>query len=232
MYDSYLKEFSAKVVDIKENAIVLDQTAFYPWGGGLDSDIGIIIKGDREYNVLEVKKDKETGDILHYLNDVKGLNIGDNVVGRIDWDRRYKLMRLHTAAHIIAAILYNKYNVLITGGHITPEYARDDFSIDKDNWREIINETIEEANNIVREAREVKVYFLPREEAMKIPGIIKLASKLPPIVKELRIVEIEGIDIQADGGPHVKNTREVGKIRLLKAENRGKNKKRIYYTVD
>ena len=232
MYDSYLKEFSAKVVDIKENAIVLDQTAFYPWGGGLDSDIGIIIKGDREYNVLEVKKDKETGDILHYLNDVKGLNIGDNVVGRIDWDRRYKLMKLHTAAHIIAAILYNKYNVLITGGHITPEYARDDFSIDKDNWREIINETIEEANNIVREAREVKVYFLPREEAMKIPGIIKLASKLPPIVKELRIVEIEGIDIQADGGPHVKNTREVGKIRLLKAENRGKNKKRIYYTVD
>jgi len=141
-------------------------------------------------------------------------------------------MKLHTAAHIISAILYKEYGTLITGGNISEEYARDDFNLPSENWKEIVNDTIKKANSIVEEGRNVKIYFLKREEAFKIPGIVKLAEKMPPNVDILRIVEIEGIDIQADGGPHVKNTKEIGRIKLIKAENKGKNNRRIYYTVE
>ncbi|MEM3509305.1 MAG: alanyl-tRNA editing protein, partial [Nitrososphaerota archaeon] len=149
---------------------------------------------------------------------------------RIDWNRRYKLMRLHTAAHIISSIMYKDYGALITGGHIDENYAKDDFSLEKFD-KKIFEEAIRKANEIVKKAIEVKIYFLKREEALKIPGIIKLAEKMPPEVEKLRIVEIPEVDIQADGGPHVKNTKEIGEIILLKIENKGKNKKRIYYNV-
>ncbi|MEM0480636.1 MAG: alanyl-tRNA editing protein AlaXM [Candidatus Aenigmatarchaeota archaeon] len=228
--DSYLKEFEAEIIEIERNKVVLDKTAFHPIGGGLESDKGILIANNEIFNVIEVRR--ENGKIFHYLDKEPNFSVGQKVYCKLDWDRRYKMMRLHTAAHIIAAILYNKYNVLITGGNITEEYARDDFNLQAENWREIINETIEEANKIVKEGRNVKIYFLKREEAFKIPGIVKLANKLPPNVENLRIVEIEGIDIQADGGPHVSNTKEIGKIVLLKAENKGKNNRRIYYTVE
>lgn len=231
LYDSYLKEFEAKVVKVEENKVILDQTAFYPWGGGLDNDKGKIIWKDKEYEVIDVRKDKETDEIIHFLSEKPDFKEGEKVIGIIDWNRRYRIMRMHTAAHIISSILYNNYNVLITGGHITEEYARDDFSIESENWRDIIKEVIEKANQIAKEERPVKIYFMSREEALKIPGIVKLANKLPPAVKELRIVEIERIDIQADGGPHISNTKEIGEIVLLKVENRGKDKKRIYYTV-
>lgn len=228
--DNYLKEFEAKILEIESNKIVLDKTAFYPRAGGLESDKGVLIADNEVYNVIEVKK--ENGKIFHYLDKQPKFSAEQKVFCKIDWNRRYKMMKLHTAAHIIAAILYNKYNVLITGGNISEEYARDDFNLQKENWKEIIEEVIEEANKIVQEGRNVKIYFLKREEAFKIPGIVKLANKLPPNIEILRIVEIEGIDIQADGGPHVSNTKEIGKIVLLKAENRGKNNRRIYYTVE
>ncbi len=231
MKDSYLREFSAKIVKVGENYVVLDRTAFYPWGGGLESDTGILRVGDREYKVLGVRKDRETGEVRHFVDSVEGLKEGMKVHGIVDWERRYRLMRLHTAAHIIAAVLYENYGVKITGGHITPKYARDDFSIEVENWREAIEGAVKKANEIVERGIEVKIYFLPREEAMKIPGIVKLAERMPPSVKELRIVEIPEVDIQADGGPHVKNTKEIGKIEIMKMENRGKNKKRLYYTV-
>jgi len=231
LYDSYLKEFEAKVLKVEENKVILDQTAFYPWGGGLDNDKGKLIWKDKEYDVVDVRKDQESNNIIHFLSETPDFNEGEKVIGIIDWNRRYRIMRMHTAAHIISAILYNNYNVLITGGHITEEYAKDDFNIEHDNWKEIIEDVIKKANKIVEEARQVKIYFMPREEAFKIPGIVKLANKLPPAINELRIVEIEGVDIQADGGPHVKNTKEIGEIILIKAENKGKNRKRIYYTV-
>ncbi|MEM4793395.1 MAG: alanyl-tRNA editing protein, partial [Pyrobaculum sp.] len=160
--------------------------------------------------------------------------VGDVVLGILDWGKRYRKMRLHTAAHILSAVLYNRYNALVTGGEITHEYARDDFNIEGDmnTVRRIFEEAVSEANEIVKRGIEVKVYWLPREEALKIPGVVKLADRTPPEIPQLRIVEIPGVDIQADGGPHVKNTVEIGTIKILKIENRGRGKKRLYYTVE
>jgi len=229
--DSYLKEFSAKIMDVKGNLLILDRTAFCPRSGGLSCDTGYLIKENKKYRVKEVFFDKITDEVVHKL-DSKDHNLhpGDQVKGIIDWDRRYKVMRLHTAAHIITAILYKNYNALITGGHIYPDYAYDDYSLEKFD-PEIFRRAIEEANNIVKQGIDVKIYWLRRDDALKIPGIVKLASRMPPDIEILRIVEIPGIDIQADGGPHVKNVGEIGKIVFLKAVNKGKRKKRLYYTV-
>ena len=226
MIDSYAKDFEATIVDITPEGIVLDKTAFYPGGGGLEADKGFIEVNGNRYEVVEVKE--INGEIYHKLNDYTSLQKGMRVVGHIDWERRYRMMRLHTASHIIAALAYSKYNAKITGGHITPEYAKDDFPIED---KEKLQELVKEANEIAKKGIPVKVYFLRRDEALKIPGIVKLAERMPPELEVWRIVEIEGIDIQADGGPHVKNTSEIGEIVLLKVENKGKNRKRIYYTV-
>ncbi len=229
MDDSYLKEFEAKVVSINGKEVILDKTAFYPTSGGIEHDTGKIVFNEDEYNVVDVIKRK--GEIIHILDREPSFKEGDVVKGIIDWERRYKLMRLHTATHVLAAILYKEYNALITGGHITPEYAREDYNLNRDNWKEIFEECVNKANELFKKDIEVKIYYLDREEAFKIPGIVKLANKLPPSVKKLRIVEIPDIDIQADGGPHVKNLKEIKGIKILKLENRGKNNKRIYYTL-
>jgi len=134
----------------------------------------------------------------------------------------------HTASHIIASIAYNKYGALITGGNITPEYAKDDFDVEK---KEVLQDIVSEANEVARRGIEVKVLFLSKEEALKIPGVVKLAERMPPEQETWRIVEIPGVDVQADGGPHVKNTGEIGTIETIKVENRGKGRKRLYYTV-
>jgi misacylated tRNA(Ala) deacylase len=225
--DSYIKEFEAKVTKVNGNEVILDKTAFYPGGGGLENDVGKLIKNNGEtINVKEVKRQED--EIAHIIEGGE-LREGDNVKGVIDWDRRYKMMRLHTASHVMAAVAYSQFNALITGGHISPEYAKDDFNLEN---KDLIPQIVEKANEILSKGIEVKVYFLPREEALKIPGIVKLAERNPPSIPIWRIVEIPGIDIQADGGPHVKNTSEVGKIRIIKIENRGKNRKRVYYTVE
>lgn len=224
--DSYIKEFEAKVLKIIGNKVILDKTAFYPGGGGLKNDTGYFLYNDKKIDVIRVYK--ENGEVIHEVSEVL-FNVGDIIKGVIDWDKRYKMMRLHTASHIIAAIAYKNYNALITGGDISPEYAKDDFNIDDKNK---LYEIVDEANRIIKEGREVKIYFLKREEALKIPGIVKLAERMPPNIDIWRIVEIEGIDIQADGGPHVKNTSEIGEIKIIKIENKGKDRKRIYYTVE
>jgi misacylated tRNA(Ala) deacylase len=225
--DSYIKEFEAKVTKVNGNEVILDKTAFYPGGGGLENDVGKLIKNNGE--TLNVKEVKRQGDEIAHIIEGGELKEGDNVKGVIDWDRRYKMMRLHTASHVMAAVAYSQFNALITGGHISPEYAKDDFNLEN---KDLIPQIVEKANEILSKGIEVKVYFLPREEALKIPGIVKLAERNPPSIPIWRIVEIPGIDIQADGGPHVKNTSEVGKIRIIKIENRGKNRKRVYYTVE
>jgi len=230
-FDSYLREFEATVIEVSAEGVALDQTAFHPTSGGVANDTGYLVKGEKCFRVIDVRIDKVSGKVIHVVDHSGGLSPGDRVIGIIDWDRRYRLMRLHTAAHIISAIFYRDYGALITGGNIYPDYAYDDYSLEAFD-REIFEDVIEKANSVVRQGIEVKIYWLKRDEALKIPGIVKLASRLPPDIEELRIVEIPGVDIQADGGPHVKNTSEIGVIKMIRAENKGKKRKRLYYTVE
>jgi len=226
--DSYLKECDAEVVSVQDDRfIILDQTVFYPRGGGQPSDTGKIIKGDEVYQVLKVTKSK--GEIIHEV-DKSGLRVGDRVHCIIDWDRRYRLMRSHTAAHVFASLLCKGTGALITGNQLGLDKIRFDFSLEKFD-RQILKKYIDMANEILKKDIPVKWYELPREEALKIPGVIKMAKALPPNLPKLRLVEIVGVDIQADGGTHVRNLREVGQIRLIKAENKGRNNRRVYFSL-
>ena len=229
MNDSYLKEFEAVVKSVKDDKyIVLSQSAFYPQGGGQPFDTGAMLTDGQDYPVVFVGKFE--GKISHEVGK-SGLMTGDHVKCSIDWDRRYRLMRMHTAAHIIDAVLYNDAKALCTGNQLGSDKSRIDFSLDVLD-RDKIQQYIDMANEWVKKAIDVKIYFLPREEALKIPGVVKLAAVMPPEVKELRIVEIPGIDIQADGGTQVENTSEIGKISLVSVENKGKNNRRMYYSLD
>ncbi|RLE41445.1 alanyl-tRNA editing protein AlaX, partial [Candidatus Woesearchaeota archaeon] len=199
--DSYLKECDAEVVSVQDDRfIILDQTVFYPRGGGQPSDTGKIIKGDEVYQVLRVTKSK--GEIIHEV-DKSGLRVGDRVHCIIDWDRRYRLMRSHTAAHVFASLLCKGTGALITGNQLGLDKIRFDFSLEKFD-RQILKKYIDMANEILKKDIPVKWYELPREEALKIPGVIKMAKALPPNLPKLRLVEIVGVDIQADGGTHVR----------------------------
>ncbi|ABN70233.1 Ala-tRNA(Pro) hydrolase [Staphylothermus marinus F1] len=229
-YDSYLKENTATIREVIGNKIVFDTTIFHPRSGGVDHDTGKLVKDNKEYRVVQVLFDKNIGDVVHIVDGEHDLKAGDVVKQVIDWNRRYKLMRLHTAAHILASVMYRDYGALITGGNISEEYAYDDYSLEEFN-KELFLDVVEKANQIIKRNIEVKVYWLPREEALKIPGIVKLAKRMPPNIDMLRIVEIPGVDIQADGGPHVKNTGEIGEIVPLKIVNKGRKRKRLYYTV-
>lgn len=231
--DSYIKEFEAVVEAVDGDKVFMDRTAFHPGpSGGLDTDKGWLVlpEGTR----LEVEGAfEEGGRVAHVVvGDVDAVRPGQKVRGIIDWDRRYKIMRLHTASHIVAALLYEKFGARVTGGHIAPDVARDDFDLGGvSEWRRALEWAVEEANEVAKRCIDVKVYWLPREEAMRIPGIVKLAGRLPPVVDRVRIVEIPGIDVQADGGPHVRNTCEIGEIRLLKTESKGSRRRRVYYTL-
>jgi misacylated tRNA(Ala) deacylase len=230
LYDSYLKEFMATVTQVVGNQIVLDQTAFHPLTGGVAHDTGYIMKEDATHRVTRVEINRETKEITHFLTEEPKFNKGDHVKGILDWERRHRLMRLHTAAHLLAAIMYKDYSALITGGQVDPEHAKLDFNLPRTD-REIFEAAIGKANEEANKRVQLKIYFLTREQALRLPGIVKLAERMPPQEKELRIVEISDIDMQADGGPHVENTGDIGEIRLLKIENKGKNQRRIYFNV-
>jgi len=230
LYDSYLKEFEAKIQHATGNQVILNQTAFHPLTGGVAYDTGYLTKGNMKYKVMRVEINKETKEIIHMLEEEADLNQGDLVKGVLDWERRYKLMRLHTAAHLLAAIMYRDNNALITGGQVDPEHAKLDFNLPRTD-REIFESAVEKATEEAEKGIELKIYFLARDEALKMPGVVKLAERMPPQEKELRIVKIPSIDLQADGGPHVKNTNEIGEILLVKIENKGKNQRRIYFNV-
>jgi len=231
LYDSYLKEFEAKIHYATGNQITLDQTAFHPLTGGVAHDAGYLTKGNMKYRVVRVEITRETKEITHTLEEeASDLNQGDLVKGMLDWERRYRLMRLHTAAHLIAAIMYRDYEALITGGQVDYEHAKMDFNLPKTD-RQIFDSAVEKATKEASKNNSLKIYFLARDEALRMPGIVKLAERMPPEEKELRIVEIPGIDVQADGGPHVKNTNEIGQVHLLKIENKGKNQRRLYFDV-
>jgi len=226
--DSYLKECDAIVASVKdEKYIVLDQTIFYPKGGGQPCDTGKIISGNEVYNVVYVGK--FSGEISHEV-DRPGLKTGDKVHCVLDWDRRYKLMRAHTAAHLFASLLCNGTGALVTGNQLETDKIRFDFSLEQFN-PEILEKYVAKTNELLKKDTPVKSYELPKEEALKIPGVVKMAEAFPPNIPRLRIVELVDLDKQADGGTHVKNLNEVGQIKLLKTENKGKNNRRIYFTL-
>jgi len=228
MDDMYLKEFEAIVESVKDNKyVVLDRTAFYPVSGGVVHDTGILIRDGEVFPVVYVGK--FDGNISHEVSK-PGLKPGDKITGKIDWDRRYKLMRLHTTAHLLAAIMHNKAKALITGNQIEIDKARMDFSLEEFD-RNKIDEYVALANTLVRKGAAVKLGYMKREEALRIPDMVKLANKMPPEVDVFRTIEIEGIDKQADGGCHVSDIREIGKIELVKVENKGKSNRRLYFMV-
>ncbi len=226
--DSYLKEFSAEVKEAKSpTEIVLDRTAFYAQGGGQPFDTGVLKKGEETYNVTAVRK--KDGEIVHTV-DREGLKAGDRVEGTIDWERRYRLMRMHTASHVLAAVFHGAEGALITGNQLDVDQSRCDYSIESFD-REWIEQVVAKTNALLAQGHEVTFSFLPREEALKIPGMVKLAGALPPAVKELRILRIGDVDTQADGGTHVKNTKECGKVEIVKLENKGRSNRRLYFTL-
>jgi misacylated tRNA(Ala) deacylase len=224
--DSYLKEFDARVEGVSEvpPGVVLDRTVFYPGGGGQPADSGTI-NGTTITRILRVE-----GRLVHAIEG--GLPaVGDAVHGVIDWDRRYKLMRTHTAMHVLCGVVFRDYGALVTGGEMEPLKGRMDFEfarLEKD-----LVSTIENAvNHEIQAGHEVRTQILPREQAFQIPDLIRTKiNLLPPDITEVRTVEIVGLDLQADGGTHVKNTSEVGRIRVLDYKSKGASNKRIYVEV-
>ena len=230
LYDSYQRDFVAKIDRVNGNEVVLDQTIFHPLTGGVSFDTGFIENGCDKRAVLRVEINRDTKEIAHIVENAEGLKTGDTVGGSITWDRRYRLMRLHTTAHLIAAVMYRYHDARITGGQVDPDQAKMDFNLPRTD-REVFEDAVAKANIEVEKNTQLKIYFLNRDEALKIPGVVKLAERMPPDVKDFRIVEIPGIDLQADGGPHVSNTGEIGEISLVKIENKGKTQRRLYFTV-
>ena len=230
LYDSYQKNFEATIQQINNREIILDQTAFHPLTGGVACDTGYLAANGDKHSILQVEINRENKEITHFTSDTTSWKIGDKIQGEINWERRYRLMRLHTAAHLIAAVLYRDCKALITGGQVNVDQAKLDFNLEKTE-RQTFEDAIAKANTEVRKETELKVYFLERNEALKTQGIVKLSERMPPNVKDLRIVEIPGIDLQADGGPHISNTREIGDISIVKVENKGKSQRRVYFTV-
>ena len=228
LVDSYLKEVRATVISVKDGKYVtLDKTIFYAKGGGQPHDTGRIVRQGEVFNVVYVGK--FSGEISHEVDHV-GLQPGDDVCCVLNWERRYKLMRSHTAAHVVAALLNKGTGALITGNQLGEDHVRFDFSLEKFD-RTILEEYLVRANELFEEDIEVRWYELPREEALKIPGVVKMAEAFPPDLPVLRIVEIVGLDKQADGGTHVRNLREIEKVELVKTENKGKNNRRIYFKL-
>ncbi len=222
--EPYSREFTAKVIHVDGARVQLDQTLFYPRGGGVSCDTGTI----NDVRVLETTK--EGDNILHQVNPGPSIAVGVSVKGVVDWERRHRLMRMHTAGHLLSAIFFTRASCLITGNQIDTDRSRMDFNMESFD-RSQIESFVDEANGLIVKDAQVKTYFLPRGEALKMPEMVKLAEAAPPAENQLRVVEIEGIDRQADGGLHVAQLREIGAIQLLKLENKGKTNRRLYYTL-
>jgi misacylated tRNA(Ala) deacylase len=231
--DSYLQKFVAQVEAIEDGALVFDRTAFYPGGGGQEPDRGAIQWHGHEYPLAKVKK---VGDkILHWI-ETSDLHpppgVGNEVHGLIDWDHRFRLMRTHTALHILCGVIWRDYGAQVTGGNMRPLRARMDFELEHMS-ADFATEVEKRINAEVAAHREIKISILPREQAFRIPDLIRTKiNLLPEQITSVRVVEIEGLDMQADGGTHVANTREVGHIRVVKHESKGRINKRLRIELD
>lgn len=225
--DAYLVDFDAVVTAVDERRVALDRTAFYPTGGGQPHDTGVL----GEAAVIDVTK--QGNDVWHLL-DLGGAalpGVGDTVHGRIDWDRRHKLMRTHTALHVLCGVIWHEWGKAVTGGNMEPLSARMDFEFDPlpEGFGTIVEARV---NEELAAARPVAVEFIARDTALEDEDLVRTKVNLvPPSVAELRVVDIVGLDKQADGGTHVATTAEVGRIRVVKTESKGKANKRIRIEV-
>jgi misacylated tRNA(Ala) deacylase len=220
--DSYKREFDASVVEVNaaEKAIALDRTAFFPGGGGQPCDRGWLGES-------AVTRTARQGDVVWHFLDTEPPALGTQVHGKLDWELRYKLMRTHTAFHILCGVVFRDWKAQVTGGNMEPLKGRMDFEFET-LQRELVTEIEKRVNAEVSAARPILVRVLPREEAFQIPDLIRTkVNLLPEAIREVRIVEIQGLDLQADGGTHVANTKEVGIIRVTGYESKGRINKRI-----
>ena len=229
--DSYLQSTNATVIKIVEdNGIVLDRTVFYPGGGGQPHDLGVISIGNQNVAVAKVQNVK--GEVIHWVEDNHGITTGQSVTAEIDWDRRYTLMRTHTALHILCGVVWRDYKAQVTGGDMQPGTARMDFEFENmtAEFAEQIEDTI---NREVNDNRTIEVNFLTREQANQVPDLIRTKiNLLPEAISEIRTIDISGLDLQADGGTHVKNTSEVGFIKVTGHESKGRINKRLRIALD
>jgi misacylated tRNA(Ala) deacylase len=225
--DSYLRTFDATVTSVSDDGtIVLDRTAFYATGGGQPHDTGTLTDGARVWTVTSVVK--RGGDVLHALEPSSDLPAaGDQLVGEIDWERRYRLMRTHTSLHVLCGVVWREFGAQVTGGNMDVDKARMDFELEDLNPERVA--TIERiANEVIGRHLGVTWRTLPRDEAFQIPDLIRTKiNLLPEGISQVRIVEIEGHDLQADGGTHVRNTSEVGGIRVIGTRSKGRINKRL-----
>ncbi len=231
--EAYLKEFDAQItaVDLETRTLVLDQSAFYPGGGGQPCDFGTLKVAGVDFPVTKVKKQGE--DVLHFIGGETALPaVGSSAHGVIDWERRYKLMRTHTALHILCGTVFRDYGALVTGGDMEPLAGRMDFEFER-MQAELVHDIEAAVNQEIANARELRVKILPREAAFQIPDLIRTKiNLLPEGITQVRTVEIVGLDLQADGGTHVRNTSEVGKIRVTDYKSKGAINKRIYLAIE
>ncbi|MHA2170045.1 MAG: alanyl-tRNA editing protein [Candidatus Kariarchaeaceae archaeon] len=226
--DAYTTQLDATVVDVKPEGIILDRTIFYPQGGGQPSDQGKLISGGSEIPIVALKKQGNV--VLHQIDG--DVQVGDDVQCEVDWDYRYKLMKHHTALHILSAVVWDETQAKVTGGTIYENKARLDFDLIEFN-KEMAAGFVEKTNQLINEDHEVSIDFLSREEADKDPDLIRTkVNLLPKSITEIRTVKIGDVDLQADGGLHVKSTKEIGSVSLVKVENKGKGRKRISIAVD
>ena len=228
--DGYLREFTAQVTAVDaEGSVALDRTAFYPGGGGQAYDTGRLEANGQSWLVVKAKK--RGADVWHFVEGDLPV-AGTTVTGVIDWERRYKLMRTHTAMHILCGVIWRDYGASVTGGNMETDKARMDFEFEH-MQRELVAEIEAKINAEVEAARPVKIAILPREEAFQIPDLIRTKiNLLPEGITQVRTVEIEGLDLQADGGTHVANTSEVGPIRIIDYKSKGRINKRLVIALE
>ncbi len=222
--DSYLQEFKATVVEVKGTQVALDRTAFYPHGGGQPCDKGVLLFNEQWLPVVRVRQE---GGVVWHQVEGDPPPVGTPVVGQIDWEHRYQLMRTHTALHILCGVIWRDYGALVTGGNMEPLRARMDFELE--HMSATFAQDVEaKINAEMGAARPVRIAILPREEAFRIPDLIRTKiNLLPEHITQVRTVEIVGLDLQADGGTHVANTREVGPIHVVGHESKGRINKRL-----
>lgn len=228
-HDAYVRMFDARVAASDGDAVTLDRTAFFPGGGGQPCDIGLFAcESGMERRVTDVRR--RDGDIWHEL-DGTAPAVGEAVVGTLNWKHRHQLMRTHTALHILCGVIWRDFGAHVTGGNMTPLAARMDFELE--SMSVDFAERVEElANAEIALARNISVRFLPRDEAMAHPDLIRTKiNLLPEGISEVRVVDIDGLDVQADGGTHVAVTSEVGRIRVVGHESKGRINKRLRIEV-
>ncbi|MHA1215242.1 MAG: alanyl-tRNA editing protein [Candidatus Hodarchaeales archaeon] len=235
--DNYLKSFEAKVEKITENSIILDQTAFYPESGGQPGDKGKIFSGALNFDIIDTRQHK--GHIIHIVessDDLSFLNIGSFVKCHIDWDRRYRFMRAHTAQHIISRFFQINYTAETVSTQLKPDTSRLDFHPLNKLTLPDLQEITDDINAILSKNLNVNIFFLPRDEAIdyleKKDYQTKYLNMVPNSVKEFRIVAIDDYDWAACAGTHVSNTSEVGSIKLERIKNKGKLRERIFYSLE